>query len=109
MSGVSSPERFSSERPEYRDEDHSQYPEDQVQRQTHLDEVHEAVAAGAVDHGIGLVAHRCGKTGGGGEGDGDEEGVGSTPISLAVDMPIGVRMTAAAALLMNSVSSSAIR
>src|SRR5690554_4105423 len=73
ISGVS-PELSDSERPEYRDEDHSQYPEDQVQRQAHLDEVHEAVAAGAVDHGIGLVAHRCGKTGGGGEGDGDEEG-----------------------------------
>ncbi len=46
-----------SERPEHRNESYPQDPEKQIQRQAYLDEIRELVAAGAVDHGIGLIAH----------------------------------------------------
>src|SRR3546814_4082482 len=54
---------YALKRPENRDEDHAQHPEDQVKRQPDLDEVTEAIASGAVHHGVGLIAHGSGEAG----------------------------------------------
>jgi hypothetical protein len=58
------------ERPEDRDHGDGDEPEQQVQRQPGAREVEEAVAAGAVDPHVRLVADRRGKGGGGGDRDG---------------------------------------
>src|SRR5690554_1787079 len=71
--------RHSSERPEDWNENYAKYPENQIQRQPHLDEITEPVTTGAVNHRIGLVADGCRKTGRGGKGDGYQEGCGVHP------------------------------
>src|SRR5690606_30825434 len=53
----------SLERPENRNEDDSQHPEDEVQGKANFHEIDEAVAASAIYHGICLIADRGGKAG----------------------------------------------
>ena len=67
------PEALTLKWPENGNEDHAQNPENQVQRQADLDEVTEFIAAGAVHHGIGLIANGGCEAGRSRKRDGDQE------------------------------------
>ena len=56
-----------------RNEEYGDDPEDEVERNAELREIAEAVAAGTVDHRVGLIAKGGREAGGYGEGDGNKE------------------------------------
>ena len=62
------------QRPEQRNQHTRRQPRDEVHRHAHAGEVGEAVVAGGVDQGVGLVADGGGEAAAGGEHDADDEG-----------------------------------
>ena len=62
------------QRPEQRNQHTRGEPGDEVHRDAEAGEVGEAVVAGGVDQGVGLVADRGGEAAAGGEHDADHEG-----------------------------------
>lgn len=61
------------EREEARYKIYSETPEEQIEGEAEAKEIGEAVIAGGVNHGVGLITNRGGEAGGGGEGYGDEK------------------------------------
>src|SRR5690606_17987410 len=76
----SAPEPAGSlEIPEERNDDHGDEPHDKVHRDPDFEEIPEAVAAGRIDEGVGLIADRGCKARRGGEHHRDDEGARIEP------------------------------
>ena len=93
------------ERPDQGDEDDSGSHHEQVERHADANEVGETITAGAEDHHVGLVTDgRC-ESIGGGQGHGHDEGALLTPSRRADSRQNGKARTAAALLLISSLST----